>query len=210
MEDYYAARAGEYDRIYEKPERQNDLRDIERWLPDQLRGRRILELACGTGYWTQFLAPVSVSLTAVDTSIETLDLARARPANDRVQFVVGDAYALPDSLRRFDGAFAGFWLSHVPRSRLRSFFECLHPHLLPGSTVVMLDNLYVHGNSTPISRTDDEGNTWQRRALSDGSSWEILKNFPTEEEISDTLAGLASSIKWRYWSYFWAVRYRVE
>ena len=30
---YYAARAGEYDRIYAKPERQADLRAIEKWLP---------------------------------------------------------------------------------------------------------------------------------------------------------------------------------
>jgi demethylmenaquinone methyltransferase/2-methoxy-6-polyprenyl-1,4-benzoquinol methylase len=108
-----------------------------------------------------------------------------------------------------DAAFAGFWLSHVPRSRIRSFFECLHAHLLPGSTVVMLDNLYVHGHSTPISRIDDEGNSWQQRALSDASSWEVLKNFPTEEEMRHVLAGLASSIEWRCWSFYWAVRYRV-
>ena len=32
MQDYYAARAREYDEVYRKPERQADLREIERWL----------------------------------------------------------------------------------------------------------------------------------------------------------------------------------
>jgi demethylmenaquinone methyltransferase/2-methoxy-6-polyprenyl-1,4-benzoquinol methylase len=31
MQDYYAARAREYDEVYRKPERQADLREIERW-----------------------------------------------------------------------------------------------------------------------------------------------------------------------------------
>ena len=55
MQSYYAARAGEYDAVYEKPERQADLRQIEQWLPSALYGERLLEVACGTGYWTQFL-----------------------------------------------------------------------------------------------------------------------------------------------------------
>ena len=50
LQSYYAARAGEYDAIYRKPERQADLRAIEQWLPSVLRGRRVLEIACGTGY----------------------------------------------------------------------------------------------------------------------------------------------------------------
>ena len=57
MQDYYAARAPEYDRIYLKPERQADLGAIRQWLPTVFKGRSLLEIACGTGYWTQYLAP---------------------------------------------------------------------------------------------------------------------------------------------------------
>jgi ubiquinone/menaquinone biosynthesis C-methylase UbiE len=52
MIDYYAARAPEYDSIYAKPERQADLRLIEAWLAEQCAGKQVLEVACGTGYWT--------------------------------------------------------------------------------------------------------------------------------------------------------------
>ncbi|PIF90927.1 hypothetical protein CLU86_1824 [Acidovorax sp. 62] len=58
MQDYYAARAKEYDQIYAKPTRQADLRQMEAWLPTVLAGRNVLEIACGTGYWTQFSEPV--------------------------------------------------------------------------------------------------------------------------------------------------------
>jgi demethylmenaquinone methyltransferase/2-methoxy-6-polyprenyl-1,4-benzoquinol methylase len=59
MRDYYAARAPEYDRVYQKPERQQDLRAIEAWLPSVFQAKSILEIACGTGYWTQFLSSTS-------------------------------------------------------------------------------------------------------------------------------------------------------
>lgn len=50
MQAYYAARAREYDQDCAKPERQADLRAIERWLPPLFAGTRVLEVACGTAY----------------------------------------------------------------------------------------------------------------------------------------------------------------
>ena len=52
LQSYYASRAPEYDEVYRKPERQADLRSIERWLPPHFSGVAMLEVACGTGYWT--------------------------------------------------------------------------------------------------------------------------------------------------------------
>ena len=68
MKEYYAARAKEYDQIYAKPERQTDLRLIEQWLPSRFEGARVLEVAAGTGYWTQFIAPVAASVCLLYTS----------------------------------------------------------------------------------------------------------------------------------------------
>ena len=50
MRDYYARRATYYERVYLKPERQRDLRTMEAWLPSMFVGRRVLEVACGTGW----------------------------------------------------------------------------------------------------------------------------------------------------------------
>ena len=91
MQSYYADRAPEYDSIYAKPERQADLRLIEAWLPEVFRGRAVLEIACGTGHWTQLIAPVASEVVALDASPETMQIAKERVPPGKVEFVVGDA-----------------------------------------------------------------------------------------------------------------------
>src|SRR5712692_10327984 len=56
MREYYARRAVEYERVYAKPERQDDLARLRRLLQADLAGHDVLEIACGTGYWTTAIA----------------------------------------------------------------------------------------------------------------------------------------------------------
>lgn len=205
MKDYYAARAREYDKIYSKPERQGDLRAIEAWLPAVFTGRRVLDLACGTGYWTRFIARIATHVLAVDASQETMDIAKSRVPADKVEFAVGDAYAPPRC--GYEGGFAGFWISHVPKSRVREFVAAFNAALAPGARVVLLDNRYVEGSSTPISETDGEGNTYQTRKLENGTTHRVLKNFPDEQELRDVMKGLYAELTVKTWQYYWAVEY---
>ena len=207
MRDYYAARAAEYDDVYRKPERQADLRAIEQWLPPLFAGARVLELACGTGYWTQFIAPVASGILALDASPETLAVAKGRALVGDVQFVVGDAYALPQALPRFEAAFAGFWFSHVPISRRREFLFGLNRVLRPGAKVVLLDNRFVEGSSSPVTERDVEGNTYQSRILGDGTRHRVLKNFPAEGALRSIVAGLGAEVRVTEWPFFWALEY---
>ncbi len=207
MHSYYAARAPEYDSIYLKPERQADLRALEHWLPSVFSGARVLEVACGTGYWTQFLAPVASSILAIDAAPETMAIARSRVAGDTVQFLVGDAYALPRRAEKFDAAFAGFWFSHVPKERQREFLVGLNASLKHGAKVVLLDNRYVEGSSSPLAERDVDGNTYQTRKLADGSTHRVLKNFPSENELHALAAGLSQSAAFKCWQYYWAFEY---
>ena len=209
MPEYYAARAKEYDAIYLKPERQSDLRAMETWLPTQIGSGSTLEIACGTAYWTQFYAPHCKQVLAIDAAIETLEIARARVPLTQVQFIVGDAYQLPSSPDRFDAAFAGFWWSHVPINRQHEFLRGLHQSLQPGAQVVLIDNRYVEGSSTPISDRDADGNTYQTRLLKDGSAHRVFKNFPTAQQLRDVAAPYASQIEVVEWPYFWALSYRL-
>nr|MDP2192882.1 methyltransferase domain-containing protein [Rhodoferax sp.] len=207
MEFYYASRASEYDDVYLKPERQRDLRDIEKWLPPIFAKATVLEVACGTGYWTQFLAPAASRVVGLDASPETLQFARGRVLGENVSFVVGDAYSVPLRLGKFSAAFAGFWFSHVPLGRRSRFLRGLNASLSRGSRVVLLDNRFVEGSSSPISETDAEGNTYQIRKLKDGSTHRVLKNFPTEEELHGSLATAGVHGKLTAWKYFWAFEY---
>ena len=208
LQHYYARRAREYERVYAKPERQEDLAKLTTLVCELLAGRDVLELACGTGWWTERVAPVVRSLVACDTSDEVLEVAaRKRYPEGRVTLTPGDAYGLHTVEGRFDAALAGFWWSHVPRPRLSEFLAGLHRRLDPGARVVFLDNRYVEGSSTPIAEHDDEGNTYQRRPLDDGSTHRVLKNFPSRDEVTELLRGHAQRMEFVELPYFWCLRY---
>ena len=205
IESYYAKRANEHERIYAKPERQNDLQTLRTSLAETFRRKRVLEIACGTGYWTEVLARSAASVTAVDINDEVLELARAKLLTAR--FERGDVYALPKFPQQFDAGLAAFWWSHIPKARLAPFLAQFHRAFAPGATIVFMDNVYVKGSSTPLSRTDAEGNTYQTRRLDDASTHEVLKNFPTEEGLRQTLDGLACEIRIKFLEYYWILAY---
>ena len=211
LREYYAARAQEYESIYRKAERQPELRKLEALLPDMLGGRRVLELACGTGYWTQFLARKARSIVAVDASTETLAIAAAKglPA-DEVELRIADVYELPGELGLFDGAFAGFWWSHVPIPDRHRFLRSLDERLGSGARVVLLDNLYVEGSSTAIARRDGDGNTYQLRRLADGSEHVVLKNFPTESELNSVVEPFGRNFRFVRLEYYWVFVYEKK
>jgi ubiquinone/menaquinone biosynthesis C-methylase UbiE len=207
MQSYYAARAAEYDNVYLKQERQSDLRSIESWLPPIFSSATVLEVACGTGYWTQFIAPTATHIVAIDASHETMDIAKNRVPEGKVTFLVGDAYNLSPKLGKFNAAFAGFWFSHVPKERQHEFLHGLNALLVPGAKVVLLDNLYVEGSSSPIAEMDADGNTYQARKLKDGSTHRVLKNFPSEAELQSLIGALGKRGTFTIWQHFWAFEY---
>ena len=210
MASYYARRAAEYDAIYLKPERQADLRAMETALPACFANRRVLEIACGTGWWTVHAARDAKRWLATDLNEETLAVARTKPLPACVELRTMDAFGFDRlGLEGFDAAFAGHWWSHLPRAVLPDWLELLHAHLEPGARVVMLDNRYVEGSSTPIARRDDQGNTWQQRKLADGSTHEVLKNFPNEAEARAALGGRVQRVRWTEHAHFWVLDYTL-
>ncbi len=211
MAVYYRQRAAYYERVYCKPERQADLRAMEAWLPGQFAGRRVLEIATGTGWWTPFGAARATHWRATDLNPETLAVARAKPTMPAsVRFQTVDAYSLAElGSDSFDAAFAGCWWSHVPLARLPGWLDSLHARLEPGAVVVMLDNSFVQTSSTPITRSDDQGNTYQQRPLDDGSTHEVLKNFPTPAQAMAMLGPRARGAAWVDWTHYWALTYTL-
>ena len=210
MRDYYARRAAYYERVYFKPERQADLRAMEAWLAGAFAGRHVLEVACGTGWWTPHGARDAAHWLATDLNPETLAVARGKALPACVELATVDAYTLAEvGDRRFDAAFAGCWWSHVPLQRLAGWLQTLHERLEPGARVVFLDNSFVQTSSTPLSRRDEAGNSYQNRTLDDGSVHEVLKNFPSAASATAMLGPRARQVQWLDHVHYWVLSYEL-
>lgn len=209
MEQYYARRAQEYERIYQRPERQSDLQALRATIEDALAGRDVLDIACGTGYFSACAARRARSLQGIDANEETLEWARAK-AIPNASFRVGDAYELGRPARPYSGALCTFWWSHIPKDRIEAFLRNVHEQLEPGAAVLFADNTYVEGNSTPLVRTDAGGNTYQARTLESGARYEVLKNFPNADELIAWAMRFGMAVELRSLTYFWCLRYRVR
>jgi len=215
MQAYYAQRAAVYERVYHKPERQDELRALEAWIGPRFAGRDVLEVASGTGWWLPHAARHARAWLATDLNEETLAIARVKALPACVRFATLDAYAFDglDVSRRFDAAFAGCWWSHVPLARLGCWLEALHARLAPGARVVFLDNSFVQASHLPITRRDAEGNTYQQRTLDDGSVHEVLKNFPRFEQARALLGPRARQARWNDIGHplvhYWVLEYEL-
>jgi demethylmenaquinone methyltransferase/2-methoxy-6-polyprenyl-1,4-benzoquinol methylase len=211
MERYYSKRAAEYEQIYQKPERQHELEWLRGRVPELLAGRNVLEVACGTGYWTQYIARKAKKVHACDINESVLEIAADKPLpKDRVSFFKADAVTLEGVPSGCDAAFAGFWWSHVKKSALEQFVANLAHRLEPGARVVVLDNQFAEGSSTPISRRDAEGNTYQVRHLANGEEYEVLKNFPSPAELAEAVRPAAREARLETLTYYWLLVFDLK
>ena len=211
IEIYYAKRIQEYDRIYEKPERQSDLSILKTMVAESFAGLEVLEIACGTGYWTECIAKRATSIVATDINSEILSKASER---DYGQCLVDIRYAKASDLSNikaeYAAGFSGFFWSHIPHHKRCSFIQSFHSRLRDKAVVVLVDNLFVKSSNSPISRMDNDGNTYQIRSISDGSVHEVMKNFPTEYELRNIFNRFTYSIEYIPLKYYWFLRYIVR
>jgi demethylmenaquinone methyltransferase/2-methoxy-6-polyprenyl-1,4-benzoquinol methylase len=141
----------------------------------------VLEIACGTGLWTEALARWADTLTAIDAAPEAVAIARDRVRPARVSFEVADVFTW-DPGARFDVIFFSAWLSHVPASRSGQFWQLLERLLVRNGRVLFIDeHVDEHGKETYLPGRDEV----IERRLNDGSTFRVIKNFvdPAEMEL---------------------------
>ncbi|MHC5856458.1 class I SAM-dependent methyltransferase [Nostoc sp.] len=83
--EYYRARANEYDQWFYRTDRYDRGKELnQRWFDELAIVRtalhqikpveHILELACGTGIWTQELLQIGQQITAIDAVSEVIEI----------------------------------------------------------------------------------------------------------------------------------------
>ena len=202
--EYYRKRVAEYDEMYGPPELQADFAWLTQWLQKNVAGTDVLEVACGTGHWTKVASATARRIVASDINWNLLHAARQKVEGRDVDFLVADAYNLPVTPNTFNCGMAHFWLSHVSRSEISSFLKSFCRHFKAGNRILFIDTKWVEGYRRPLSRRDEDDNTYQLRTLKDGSQFEILKNYFTGAELAAWL-GAFGSVEVRELTYNWAI-----
>ncbi|UAY54436.1 class I SAM-dependent methyltransferase [Arachidicoccus terrestris] len=206
--NYYRDRAQEYEKVYHKPERQADLKKLISVLQSLFFHKEVLEIACGTGYWTERIAQTANSILATDINKTVIDIAKNKRYKSCVTFEVSDIYDL-NPIRKHESLFGGFIWSHILLQELDHFITKVSGLVKPGGTLVFIDNNYIEGSSHMITKSDDRGNTYQTRTLETGASHLVLKNFPTREFVIRQLSGIAAETAYINLRYYWIVRVRL-
>lgn len=199
---FYRARAPEYDEWWqrrggydrgedERAEFDRQVAVVDEALAAFGATGDVLELAGGTGWWTERLARTATSLTVIDASIEALAINRDRVRRPDVRYIVADIFDW-SSTRRYDVVFFSFWLSHVPRSRFEEFWRLVGSCLRPAGRAFLIDNRDDPATATGPLRTDpyvaEYADDLHVRRLNDGSRYRVVKVMYEPEELAGVLA----------------------
>jgi SAM-dependent methyltransferase len=201
---YYDARAKEYEKVYLNPNEQKDLRKATKIFQDLFARKAVLEIACGTGYWTERIGQTAISIFATDINASVIEIAKKRQS-ENITFAVADIYNFTP-VEKYESVFGGFIWSHILLQDLDKFLEQVKNFLKPNGTIVFIDGNAVAGTNHDIkniSKTDELGNTFQTRKLENGTSHLVLKNFPTKEFLSQRLSKIATEIQFIKLEYYW-------
>jgi SAM-dependent methyltransferase len=200
--EYYRARAAEYDQWWLRQGRYDrgpalngqwftEAAEVRSALAMFRPGGRILELACGTGVWTEQLAPFASELTAVDASAEMLEINAARVQSPGIRYIQADLFRWqPAADQRYETIFFGFWLSHLPAESFEDFWRLVGSCLAPGGRVFFVDSRR-HETSTARDHLlpGPEAAVLTRR-LNDGREFQVYKIFYDPEELTQRLRRL--------------------
>jgi demethylmenaquinone methyltransferase/2-methoxy-6-polyprenyl-1,4-benzoquinol methylase len=183
--DYYRRRAGEYD-VTAYGDVAAARTRIARLVAQMRPSGRVLEIACGTGLWTEALAGLADTVTAIDAAPEALQIAQDRVRSTNVSFEVADVFSWdPDA--RFDVIFFSAWLSHVPTSRFEHFWHSLGDLLAEEGRVLFIDEHVDEQEKEAYVVGQDE---IVERRLNDGSAFRVVKNFVDPDRLEHQLRRL--------------------
>jgi demethylmenaquinone methyltransferase/2-methoxy-6-polyprenyl-1,4-benzoquinol methylase len=151
-------------------------------------GARVLDACCGTGDLAVACAREGAVVTGIDFSERMLDRAR-RKAPD-LEWVSGDALALPFGDGAFDGATVGFGVRNVEdlERGLRELRRVLHP----GGRIGILEITRPSGLLAPFYRVWFDGVVpLLGKLLPGGSAYTYLpasvRRFPGPEELAELM-----------------------
>ena len=205
--DYYRERAAEYDQWWLRQGRYDrgpeqraqwfaEASEVRAALVAFRPGGRVLELACGTGIWTEQLLSFADELTAIDGSREMLAINAGRLRSPRVRYIEADLFRWrPIPGRSFDTIFFGFWISHVPPEKFADFWDLVDSCLAPRGRIFFVDSRYQETSTAVNHLLPERSATVLQRRLNDGREYRVYKIFYDRDKLTRRLAELGWSFE---------------
>jgi len=208
---YYALLGEALEDKYLEPDMDEDIDDMSIHLGSVLAGHTVLELGCGTGFWTEVAAESAASVLAVDINASLVDIARERPMTEaKVSFRVADALDLPEDIGTFSAVLVSFLWSHLNKKEQEQLLATLKKRLGKDVLLVILDDAFVEGFSETIARTEPDGTTYQILTTPDGERIEVAKSYQSDSALRKRLGTAVKEIKIERIEFFWILTCRLK
>lgn len=205
--EYYRARAREYDEWFYRQGRYDRGEELNaRWFHevDVLKNalhqlgkvNKILELASGTGIWTQELLSIGNQITAIDASQEVIEINRHKLNAPNIEYRQINLFTWkPDA--EYDLVFFSFWLSHIPPESIDIFLEKVYKSARVGGQVFIIDSRFEPTSTAKNHTLKHNGDIYMSRKLNNGQEYQIVKVFYQPKLLHDKLiqAGFQPNVK---------------
>jgi demethylmenaquinone methyltransferase/2-methoxy-6-polyprenyl-1,4-benzoquinol methylase len=199
--DYYRKRAPEYDAWanredgFDRGELNEGWYEEKRRLAEALRSfaptGTVLEIAGGTGQWTEQLLRYTPLLTVLDAAPVALEENRKRTAQHTkmIDYHLADIFSW-EPPERYDVVFFSYWLSHVPPERFEELWEKIGRCLKPAGRVFLIDNLPTQEAEALDPETPGEDDVSVLRRAPDGKVYRVWKVLWRPEELRKVMLDL--------------------
>ena len=190
---YYDARASEYEEAYTLGTGTSSIRDsavfttesrtLASVVAQRLSGR-VIDIACGTGFWLPAYAAACADVTLVDQSGKMLDECRKKV--ERLGLAGRSTLRQADVLEErfvpgsYDSALVGFLISHLTEAQEAQLFAALKSMLAAGGRFLILESAWSPERATVNAKTEQ-----QERRLNDGTRFEILKRYFARDDVAE-------------------------
>ncbi|MFC5462328.1 class I SAM-dependent methyltransferase [Massilia niabensis] len=212
---YYALLGEALEDKYLEPDMDEDIDDMSIHLGTLLSGHTVLELGCGTGFWTEVVAESAQSVVAVDINASLVDIARERGMPEgKVTFRVADALDLPEDIGnevgKITAVLVSFLWSHLNKKEQEGLLATLKKRLGKDVLLVLLDDSFVEGFSETIAKTDADGTTYEILTLPSGERFEVPKSYQSDSALRKRLGNVAKDIRIERVEFFWILTCKLK
>jgi SAM-dependent methyltransferase len=189
---YYNERAAEYEDAYVLGTGTASIPDPDVFRREALllegiverfaRGRMV-DLACGTGFWLRHYAARCSTVTLIDQAPRMLDQCRkkaaALDAAGRATIIEADVFDHRFEDHAYDAALVGFLISHLTEAQEQLLFQRLTSMLDGGGRFLILDSAWSPERARHNAKIER-----QERRLNDGSCFEVYKRYLDRQDIA--------------------------